>query len=97
MENRMGNTPLEPGLKRDAAPRHKKKLAVLLKTLRKSQIQAGVPLPMNVYDANSRLLLHRKNVLRTELRIKKLLNHGAYVDPSIQENMAEAALFSHAA
>lgn len=52
---------------------------------------------MNVYDANGKLLLHRTNVLDTELQITNLLSRGAYIDASIPEDMTEAALFSHAA
>lgn len=43
---------------------------------------------------NGKLLLLQTGVLHTELQLKKLLNHGAYVDASLPEEGPENVLFA---
>ncbi len=60
----------------------------------KSQIHIGIPLQRNIYDVSGRLLLLRNKILHSELQLKKLLSHGAYVDASIPDDVEEDILFS---
>jgi HD-GYP domain-containing protein (c-di-GMP phosphodiesterase class II) len=71
-----------------------KNISVQLKILRRSRIHIGLPLPMNIYDANGRLLLSHKKVLRTEAQLQILLSRGAYVDASMQGEDIDNVMFS---
>ena len=48
--------------------------------IRADQLQVGAPLPIDVYDAENRLLLRRGNVIATESQLERLIAHGLFSD-----------------
>ena len=48
--------------------------------IRAEQLQVGGPLPVDVYDADNRLLLRRGNVIATESQLERLIEYGMFSD-----------------
>jgi HD-GYP domain-containing protein (c-di-GMP phosphodiesterase class II) len=59
--------------------------------LPKSQVRIGVPLPWDVRDEQTRLLLSRGHVIQSEAQLDALLERGAFVDA--EEARATAHLY----
>lgn len=55
-------------------------VAMKLLRLPKSKVQIGAPLPWNVRDEQTRLLLSRGHVIESEAQLDALLERGAWVD-----------------
>ena len=55
-------------------------VAMKLLRLPKSKVQIGAPLPWNVRDEQTRLLLSRGHVIQSEAQLDALLERGAWVD-----------------
>lgn len=68
---------------------------MIFKPLIRSSIHVGTPLLMDIFDINGRLLLNEKAVIHTELQLSKLLDHGAYIDANIADDIGAAILLSH--
>jgi HD-GYP domain-containing protein (c-di-GMP phosphodiesterase class II) len=60
--------------------------------LPRSMVRLGSPLPWNVRDEQTRLLLSRGHVVQTEAQLEALLTRGAFVD--VEEAKAMAHLYS---
>ena len=59
--------------------------------LPRSKVRLGVPLPWNVRDEETRLLLSRGHMIESEAQLEELLERGAFVDA--EEAKATAHLF----
>jgi HD-GYP domain-containing protein (c-di-GMP phosphodiesterase class II) len=68
-----------------------KRLAMKLLRLPRSMVRLGAPLPWNVRDEQTRLLLSRGHIVQTEAQLEALLTRGAFVD--VEEAKAAAHLY----
>ena len=51
--------------------------------LRVDQLQVGTPLPVDVYDAENRLLLRRGNVISTQSQLERLIESGMFTSQAL--------------
>ncbi len=52
--------------------------------LRADQLQVGAPLPVDIFDAENRLLLRRGNVIATASQLERLIDSGLFTSQPIQ-------------
>ena len=65
--------------------------------LRADQLQVGAPLPVDIFDAENRLLLRRGNVIATESQLERLIESGLFSSQPIPARGAQPEKRSKAA
>lgn len=58
--------------------------------LRADQLQVGTPLPVDVYDAENRLLLRRGNVIATQSQLERLIESGMFSSQALPSRGGQA-------